>query len=179
METCLSRWTAGSRQKTLKIKTFHTTKCRDYPHEKLNSSEGVIRNRCLALAREEEIASAQGNQLVTSIRRISIRKDEGRIQTNTYILIFNHPRTPKEMKISYCLESVLLYIPVPMRCFKCQKYGHHREPVDDDRQGPNAVKRTRTTWRKIAWKKLHVQTADKIIRHTQDLAMFTKRKWSN
>ena len=29
----------------LKIKTFHTTKCRAYPHEKLNTSKGVIRSR--------------------------------------------------------------------------------------------------------------------------------------
>ena len=43
------------------------------------------------------------------------------------------------------------------------------KPVKDDRHVPNAVKRTRITWRKIAWKKLDVQTADKIIRLTQDI----------
>ena len=48
--------------------------------------------------------------------------------------------------------------------------------VEDDRYVQNAVKRTRATWRKIVWKKLDVQTADKIIRVTQDLAMFTKKK---
>ena len=46
----------------LKIKTFYTTKCRAYPHEKLNSSKGVIRSRELALAREDEIASALGKR---------------------------------------------------------------------------------------------------------------------
>ena len=45
-----------------KIKTFHTTKCRAYPHEKLNSSKGVIRSRELALATEDEIASALGKR---------------------------------------------------------------------------------------------------------------------
>ena len=46
----------------LKIKTFHTTKCRVYPHEKLNTSKGVIRSRELALATEDEIASTLGKQ---------------------------------------------------------------------------------------------------------------------
>ena len=32
-----------------------------------------------------------------------------------------------EMKISYCLERVEQYIPAPLRYFKWQKYGHHKE----------------------------------------------------
>ena len=103
------------------------TKCRAYPHEKLKTSKGVIRRRELALATEDEIASALGKQGVTNIKRISIRKGEQRIQTNTYILTFNNPRTPKEVEIGYCLERVEQYFPAPLRCFKCQKFGHHRK----------------------------------------------------
>ena len=58
----------------LKIKTFYTTKCRAYPHEKMNTSKAVIRSRQLALATEDEIASALGKQGVTNIKRISIKK---------------------------------------------------------------------------------------------------------
>ena len=107
----------------LKIKTFFT---RAYPHEMLNISKGVIKSRELALATEAEIVSALGKEGVTNIRRISIRKGEQRIRANTYILIFNKPQTPKEVKIDYCLERVE-YVPPPLRCFKCQKYGHLRE----------------------------------------------------
>ena len=92
------------------------------PVWEVNTSKGVIRSRELALATEEEIASALGKQGVIDIRRISIRKGEERIQTNTYILTFNQPYTPNELKISYCLERVGQYIPVPLRYFKCQKY---------------------------------------------------------
>ena len=63
----------------LKIKTLHTTKCRAYPHEKLNTSKGVIRSRELAFATEDEIASALGKRGVTNIKRISIKKAEERI----------------------------------------------------------------------------------------------------
>ena len=111
----------------IKIKTFHTTKCRAYLHEKLNTSKGVIRSRELALATEDEIASALGKQGVTNIKRISIRKGEERIQPYIYILTFNKPQTPKEVKIGYFLERIEQYIPAPLRCFKCQKFGHHRE----------------------------------------------------
>ena len=31
------------------------------------------------------------------------------------------------MKIGYCLERVEQYVSAPLRCFKCQKYGHHEE----------------------------------------------------
>ena len=89
-------------------------KCRAYLHEKLNTSKGVIRTRELALATEEEIASAPGKQGVTNIRRTSIWKGEEQIQTSTYILTSNQRHTPKEVKINYCLERV-------------GQYGHHRE----------------------------------------------------
>ena len=28
--------------------------------------------------------------------------------------------------MGYCLERVEQYVPAPLRCFKCQKFGHHR-----------------------------------------------------
>ena len=70
-------------------------------------------------------ASALGKQGVTNIKRISIRKGEQQIQTN--ILTYNKPQTLKEVKIGYCLERVEQYVPAPLRCFKYQKFGHHRE----------------------------------------------------
>ena len=79
------------------------------------------------MATKDEVPSALRKQGVTKIKRISIRKGEQRIQTNTYIQAFNKPRTPIEVKIGYCLERVEQYVPAPLRCFKCQKYGHHRK----------------------------------------------------
>ena len=45
--------------------------------------------------------------------------------TNTYILTFNSPIIPKEIKIGYTNEKIEQYIPNPLRCFKCKKFGHH------------------------------------------------------
>ena len=87
-------------------------KCRAYLHEKLDTSKGVIWSRELALATEEEIASALG-------------KHKEWIQTNSYILTLNQPHTPKEVKICYFLESWAVR-PSILRFFKSQKYWHLR-----------------------------------------------------
>ena len=68
-----------------------------------------------------------GKQGVSNIRRISVRKGGEWIQTNTYILTFNQPHTPTEVKIGYCLERVEQYVHALLRSFKCQKYVYHRE----------------------------------------------------
>ena len=44
-----------------------------------------------------------------------------------HILTFEKPSIPKEIRIGYTIERVELYIPAPLRCFKCQKFGHHKE----------------------------------------------------
>ena len=48
----------------LKMKTFHMPKCKAYPHEKLNTSKGVIRSRELSLTTVREIRPAIDKQRV-------------------------------------------------------------------------------------------------------------------
>ena len=83
----------------------------------------------------------------------SVRKGEELIQTNTNILTFNQSHTPKEGKIGYCLERVAQYIPVPGGASNAKNMDTTGKPVEDDRHVPNAVKKTQTTWRKIALSK--------------------------
>ena len=59
--------------------------------------------------------------------RITIRRGSENLQTHTDILTFNKSIIPKEIKIGYYLEKVEQYIPIPLRCFKCQKYGNYLE----------------------------------------------------
>ena len=75
---------------------------------------------------EKKITATLGKQGVTNIR-ISIRKGEEGIQTNTYILTFNQPHTSKEVKIDYRLEKDEQYVPSTQRCFKGKKYRNHRD----------------------------------------------------
>ena len=66
------------------MKTFHNLKCKAYPHERLNTSKGVIRNRDLSLAISEEIKTALGKQEVTDYKRITIERVGEEIQMHTF-----------------------------------------------------------------------------------------------
>lgn len=49
-------------------------------------------------------------------------KNDRIIDINTYIITFDAPETPNEIKIRY----TAIYIPNPLRCFNCQRYGHSK-----------------------------------------------------
>ena len=105
----------------LKMEKFHNLKCRAYPHAKLNTSKGVVRSKELSLATPEEIETTFKKQGIKEYR------NDETIQTHTYILTFEKPSIPKEIRIGYTIERVEQYIPAPLQCFKCQKFGHHKE----------------------------------------------------
>ena len=108
----------------LNMKIFHNLKIKTYPHKTLNSSKGVIRNKELSQCSREEILAELKNQGINDIKRIYHQKRKPN-NTNTYILTFNSPTTPKDIKIGYINEKIVQYIPNPLRCFKCQKFAHH------------------------------------------------------
>ena len=111
----------------LKMKIFHNIKIKGYPHEKLNQSKGVVRSQELSLCSIEEIKTELKSQGVIDARKITIKREGRIIETNTYILTFNSPTIPKEIKIGYNINKVELFIPNPLRCYKCQKFGHHED----------------------------------------------------
>ena len=94
------------------------------PHSSLNSSKGVIRSRDLEGVSEDEMVENLSSQGVTSVKRIQIRRNNEFIPTNTLILTFNKPLLPQSVKAGYLSIPVEPYIPNPLRCFKCQKFGH-------------------------------------------------------
>jgi len=47
-----------------------------------------------------------------------------RRKTNTFILTFNTDTAPAHLNVGYLCVKVDRYIPNPLRCFKCQKFGH-------------------------------------------------------
>ncbi|GBM15379.1 hypothetical protein AVEN_270891-1, partial [Araneus ventricosus] len=74
----------------------------------------------------EEIAQELRGQGVKDVRRINIRRDGEFIPTKHFILTFNTPRLPEYIKARYVRCSVRFYIPNPLRCFKCQRFGHSK-----------------------------------------------------
>ncbi|XP_071088913.1 uncharacterized protein [Haliotis cracherodii] len=101
-------------------------------HKYLNSCRGIIRDRarCLSDMSEEEITFELQSQGVTSVKRFT-RKDNDRIvPTTTYLLTFACPKVPTSIKAGYINIGVDVYISNPLRCFKCQKFGHGAKSCD-------------------------------------------------
>ena len=103
----------------LEKKYFHNLKIKAYPHNSLNSSEGVVRCPDLSLCTLDEMKSNLCKQGVTDAKQISIKRNQI-ISTNTYILNFNTPKPPTEIKIRYLITKVETYIPNSLRCHNCK-----------------------------------------------------------
>ncbi|GFT73239.1 uncharacterized protein TNCV_459561 [Trichonephila clavipes] len=94
------------------------------PHKSLNTRRGVISEPDLICTPEAEILKGFSGQGVIQVRRITIKKDAEVLPTKHLILTFNNPKLPTTIKAGYLNCKIRPYIPNPLRCFKCQRFGH-------------------------------------------------------
>ncbi|GBL78442.1 putative RNA-directed DNA polymerase from transposon X-element [Araneus ventricosus] len=113
-------------QQMLKLNALSTIPVSVKPHETLNTCKGVITCGRLLNLPNEEIAQELRGQGIKDVRRINIRRDGALIPTKHFILTFHTPRLPEYIKAGYVRCSVRPYIPNPLRCFKCQRFGHSK-----------------------------------------------------
>ena len=116
----------------MKLKQFFNLPSEVTIHKTLNSSKGIIRDRNLKGQSEENIKEYLETQGVTAVKRFKVKKGHEYVETNMLLLTFNTVVPPKTVKIFYQIINVELYVPNPLRCFNCQKFGHHEDkcPVD-------------------------------------------------
>ncbi|XP_067123947.1 uncharacterized protein [Centruroides vittatus] len=110
--------------KLLKTKSLGDINVTITPHTSLNSSRGVISEVDLMSEDEADIQIGLADQGVTAVRRISIRRDGKLIPTKHLILTFGKPTLPSFVTAGYLRCPVRPYVPNPLRCFKCQRFGH-------------------------------------------------------
>ncbi|GFV67937.1 uncharacterized protein TNCV_1872191 [Trichonephila clavipes] len=108
----------------LLVKIFIDSNLTVTPHKSLNSCRGVISEPDLLYASEAEILEGLSDQVVTQVRRITILRDSTRLPTKHIILTFNSPKLPTTIKAGYLNCKIRPYIPNPLRCFKCKRFGH-------------------------------------------------------
>ena len=97
------------------------------PHKSFNSCKGVVRSREFQQCGDREMLNNLRPEGVTDVRRIIIKRNDNTIATNTFVLTFDRPALPKSIKAGYINLKVDPYIPNPLRCFKCQRFGHHKD----------------------------------------------------
>ncbi|GFS84319.1 putative RNA-directed DNA polymerase from transposon BS [Trichonephila clavipes] len=108
----------------LLAKTFLNSPLIVTPHKSLNSCRGVISEPDLLTTSESEILDGFSDQGVIQVRRITIKKNTTVFPTKHLILTFNSPNLPTSIKAGYLNCKIRPYIPNPLRCFKCQRFGH-------------------------------------------------------
>ena len=95
-------------------------------HRTLNHCKGVIKCRELITSTDKEIEEELKAQGVVQCRNISVKTEQGdHCKTNTFILTFHSRILPNFIRVSDFLRvSLTAYVPNPLRCFKCQRFGH-------------------------------------------------------
>lgn len=94
------------------------------PHRTKNFCKGVITCFDLKDTSEEEIVEGLSSSGVVGAFRIRSRRKDESIATNNIILTFDSTELPTEVIVGYIRVKVRPYIPNPMRCFRCQRFGH-------------------------------------------------------
>ncbi|GBO21234.1 hypothetical protein AVEN_129477-1 [Araneus ventricosus] len=96
------------------------------PHKSLNTVRGVISESELFHSFEDEIREGLSTQGVINARRITIKRDNEACITPHVILTFCGSALPKSVTAGYLYCRVHPYIQNPIRCYKCQRFGHSK-----------------------------------------------------
>ena len=102
---------------------------------KWNCVKGVIRGNGLRLMSIDEIIDlSEIEDGIIDVRHFLRRNwnTNQREKSNTAVLTFNSLNLPTHVHIGFQRFEVSLFIPDPMRCYSCQKYGHHISKCEDD-----------------------------------------------
>ncbi|XP_073999565.1 uncharacterized protein [Rhodnius prolixus] len=108
----------------LKLQKYMDAELEAGPHKRLNSSQGVITCRDFLNSTIEDIKEGLADQGVIEVRRIKRRQDGSLVDTASLVLTFDRPKPPQSINAAFYKLKVRPYIPSPMRCYKCQRFGH-------------------------------------------------------
>lgn len=102
-------------------------------HQSLNSSKGVIYCNDLRGISEEDIQEELATQEVCEVHKI-LKKVNGNLEETGLIIIkFNTPNLPNDISIGYEKIKVRPYIPLPLKCRNCYRFGHTQKNCSSDK----------------------------------------------
>lgn len=94
-------------------------------YAQLNKSVGVIYDRALIAATDDEILKELEPKKCIKVKRVQKTMPDGtKRDTGTFFLTFGTVTLPKFITIGYSNIQITAFVPNPTRCFKCQRFGH-------------------------------------------------------
>ena len=76
---------------------------------------------------DQEIKTELSSQGVINVSRFVLKKEGKEIKTNTLFVTFDSHKLPEKIKLGYYIVNIQPYVPNPLRCFNCQKFGHSKK----------------------------------------------------
>ena len=73
---------------------------------------------------EDKLKQELQGSNVQDVKHILKTENVQKVPTGTLALTFNTAKLPQSIKAGYIKLNVRPYIPNPLRCFKCQAFGH-------------------------------------------------------
>ena len=68
---------------------------------------------------------------VSHVRRITTFRDGQRRDTSLLVLTFSSTRLPPKVTCGYLIYDIKPFIPNPLRCYTCQRFGHGKNSCKD------------------------------------------------
>ena len=110
--------------KFLHTKSFAGEECEVVRDQRLNQSRGTIQAYDLLDLSEDEVVGWLGEFGVVGAKRFT-RKTNGKVEnTATILLTFDKPSCPTKLQLDYVTYHVHQYVPNPMLCYRCGRFGH-------------------------------------------------------
>ena len=96
------------------------------PHRTKNSPKGIITCFDLRGVADDDICDGLASLGVTHARRIMSRRGGSAVTSDSIVLTFMGADLPPVVTVGYVRVRVCTYVPNPMCCFRCQRFGHTR-----------------------------------------------------
>ena len=96
-------------------------------HPTLNLCKGVVMHEVFASESEEDLRSFFEPEGVANVHRIRPNVYGNFVPSATLNLTFDRPSLPDRIRCGFLNLQVRQYVPNPLRCFKCQRFGHTQE----------------------------------------------------
>lgn len=110
-------------ESAIKLTSLDGKKVKCFSWEGKRTVQGVITGVTTDIPIEDILSNVTGAKVVKA-KRLMYTKDGVKQESLSVMLQFNEEVLPVRVKVGYLSYQVRPYIPPPLRCFKCQRFGH-------------------------------------------------------